>query len=175
VASRAAIEAGYSRKSAYVIAHKLIRNPQIRQALEGRRIIKTVHAEKTYENLVTVANAALKVLADAMTAPAVNFPGRSERLRMAAIDCAGRALERVARCEGLMLPPEAGSQDGRPHTLQQIVQVINNYAMVLKGGNGNGNGSHNGNGKEAAGAGEELPQISSEEGGNGNGHAEPGE
>lgn len=127
--TKAAIEAGFAPKSAAVTASKLIRRAKIQDLIRARDVNRSVHAQETYRNLIDLGRAAMaqlgKTWGDASSSLA-------ERVKI--LDAAGRALERLGRVEGLLLPEPAGG-DGRTLVLnlQQLVQIFNtNYADAGK-------------------------------------------
>lgn len=130
-ATRAAKEAGYSEKGAAVQGSRMLRNPKVQRLIEMHRIDRGIHAEQTYRNLITVSNAALKILSDVMARPLGH--DEDERVRMAAVETAGRQLERLARCEGLMLPPAEGQGIGAgKKSLQEILQAMHNFGLMKR-------------------------------------------
>lgn len=123
--TKAATEAGYAPKYAAKAASRLLRDPRVQTLLRATGIDRDIHANETYKNLITVANASLKLLADTLQDRTLEA-----REKALVIETAGRQLERLARCEGLMLPPATG-ETGRGTNLQMIVQFLNTKAEDL--------------------------------------------
>lgn len=117
-ATRAAIEAGYSVKSAPTTGSQLIRNPQVQALIESSRVRRDVHADQTYQQLIAIANASMKLANESL-----NDPGVTNRERLLMLEGAGRQVERVARCEGLMVEIPTRPDEGRM-TLQSLAQKL---------------------------------------------------
>ena len=119
VAKRAAIEAGYSERSATSQGSDLLRDPDVQAVIAANRINRDVHAEKTYEELIRVKDVALRLVAEVMQGQAAEI-----RDKVLAIETAGRALERLARCEGLMVERRQAPDDVRSamNSLQDLAK-----------------------------------------------------
>jgi hypothetical protein len=120
---KAALEAGYAPKYADKAGSRLLRDPKVQCLLRASVIDRDIHANETYKNLISVANASLVLLAEVIQNVLIE-----PREKALIIETAGRQLERLARCEGLMLPAEAGERN-RGSNLQMIVQILNGKAV----------------------------------------------
>ena len=96
-ARASALKAGYSATVAAKQTKRLLGKRTVRDILESLRISRTVHGEETYRHLIAVANIAMKTLQATMANPAADM-----RDKALIIETTGRALERLAKVEGLM-------------------------------------------------------------------------
>lgn len=155
-ATRAAAEAGYSKRAAGSTGSRLLRRADVQKLIEGHRVNRNVHAEETYRNLISLAQVALKNVADAMGDALLDARGRS-----VAIETAGRAWERLAKCEGLMIDRSLIEVDHKV-TLAALAERAREWALQMPDlqklkiieapktvNDTNGNG-HNGNGHDGA-------------------------
>jgi hypothetical protein len=162
-ATRAAIEAGYSERSAASTGSKLLKHSKVQALVGAHHVNREVHAEETYRTLINLGNAALKLVADSM-----GDPNATLRDKATALESAGRAWERLAKCDGLMV--ERHRIEGSvSFSLQDLVARVSDWklrnataalaaparlidAVVVdppSPDNGNGNGNGNGHEPEA--------------------------
>lgn len=125
-ATRAAIEAGYSPKAAGQQGCLLLKNPNIIALIEANRVRRDVHADQTYQQLIALANAGMKLANDAL-----NDPASDRREKVFVLEGARRAVETVARCEGLMVEVPSRPDEGRL-TLQNLAQKLRKGIELVK-------------------------------------------
>jgi phage terminase small subunit len=118
--SRAVRDAGYSEGvDPHTFGGKMLQTRAIRDAIAAKGVNRTAHAEQTYRDMISVANASLQVLKDTMENPTSELADKEM-----AIEGAGRQLERLAKAEGLYIHP-ADRQEGHSGvSLQTIIQLI---------------------------------------------------
>lgn len=118
-ATKAAIEAGYSPKSAHVTGHDLVRHPGVVSLIQSMQVRRDVHADVTYSNLINLAESSLKILQEALNDVNLEF-----REKMMAYENARRCNETLAQVEGLTVKlPERRSDEARL-TLQSLAQKL---------------------------------------------------
>jgi phage terminase small subunit len=115
--THAALYAGYSPHAVGANACRLLRNPVIQQAIEHQHVDREADAKVTYANLVRLTQVAMEHV------DAIKVNGMPEDVSRA-IEVAGRAVERIARCQGLLTGerPDAQKVDLIKATLQDMVR-----------------------------------------------------
>jgi phage terminase small subunit len=98
-ANKAAIEAGYSERTARTQGPRLLRDVDVQELIQAQRIRKDVHADLTYQKLIQISD-----LAVANASQVWQDPNATRSQRQSAIECAGKQLERLARVEGILVP-----------------------------------------------------------------------
>lgn len=120
--THAAIEAGYSARSAAVQGCILVKNPKVVAYLESKRVDKSVHADVTYKNLVALGNIAIEELSTARR----NGTLPEDKVKL--MEVARRCLETVGKVEGLFI--ERHQINGEiKFSLQQIAQKAGEYRV----------------------------------------------
>jgi len=107
--------------------YEMLRLPCVQEELLRRKIDKRTHKEETYRNLILVANAALREMADVLKNPSSELSEKEM-----AIEGAGRSLNRVAMIEGLIVSTKELEGSGRPMSLQAIADLIEQRDSKLK-------------------------------------------
>lgn len=171
VGTKAAIEAGYSPRSAHVTASVLLRRSKVQELLGAQHVNRETHAEQTYKNLIFIADAAMREAAKVCGWEREGIPDPDPLNRARAIETAGKAIGRVAKAEGLFVERIKVEGDIRVHTLIEVAQrlrastqkIIDAVPVMhqlpkldvtgttLDPANGNGNGNPNGNGHDGNG------------------------
>lgn len=117
-ATKAAIEAGYSPRTGAQQGSRLLRNAKVQRLIGGYRISRDVHGEQTYRNLLHVAEEAM-----ALVKATLEREDADIREKLAAIECAGRQLERLGKAEGLFME-RVVDEKPPPITLQMLAQMF---------------------------------------------------
>ena len=129
-ATQAAIEAGYSAHSASAQGSRLLRTRKVQTLIEARFIDRKAHAQETYANFIELAQTAMEHVRELkkMCAPSDDLAR--------GIEAASRHLERLARVEGLMLPPVEKNE--KEVTLQRLIASIEKYTTAIPNASGTG-------------------------------------
>lgn len=143
-ATQSAIKAGYSKKRAHVTGSELVADRRIQELINSKLIKREVHAETTYQNLITLSEVAMEEVKNARDTK--DF----ERLSHA-IDSARRTLETVGKSEGLFVQKieHSGEIKGQEVSvtvnvnaeeiearLQRRLAVLHRGGPLAPGGNG---------------------------------------
>lgn len=126
-ATQAAIQAGYSVKAAAQQGCRLLRTAKVQALIAAQGIDRRIHAEETYRNMIEIATTSMEHVRELkrMAAPSEDLARATE--------IAGRQLERLARVEGLLLPP-VNDKHERENTLQSLVAAIDKYTTAIPNG-----------------------------------------
>lgn len=116
--TQAALYAGYAPAGAGERACKLLEVPSIQQAIEAQHVDREADAKITYAGFIRLTQVAIDHM------EALRAGGATPEDMSRAIEVAGRALERIARCQGLLVAsqPDRGDVERFKTTLQDMVR-----------------------------------------------------
>lgn len=118
-ATRAAEEAGYSKKRAHATGSDLMKDKDVLDFIAANRVRRDIHADVTYQNQIKLTNVAFTILNEAL-----NTGGTELKEKVIACENARRCQETLARMEGLMHDVPMPKEDPTAMTLQQLAQKL---------------------------------------------------
>lgn len=121
-ATQAAIKAGYSPKSAHVQGCRALRHPKVQAWIAARDIDRTIHAKKTYNDMIRLADRSMRWALHLMKKNGKNIKAADSIAH--AVDVAGKQLERVARAEGVLIHGLDQPNVNVTLSIQQLIQQI---------------------------------------------------